>query len=54
MKLGSEVGYTIRFEDRTGPYRVTRFNLFPAVEVDGDTAPGYSTGQALAIGLDQP
>ena len=36
------------FEDRTGPYRVTRFNLFPAVEVDGDTAPGYSTGQALA------
>jgi hydrophobe/amphiphile efflux-1 (HAE1) family protein len=42
------IGAVATFEDRTGPYRVTRFNLFPAVEVDGDTAPGYSTGQALA------
>jgi hydrophobe/amphiphile efflux-1 (HAE1) family protein len=42
------VGAVATFQDRTGPYRVTRFNLFPAVEVDGDTAPGYSTGQALA------
>ena len=31
----------------TGPYRVTRYNLFPAVEIDGDTAPGYSSGQSL-------
>ncbi|WP_423602388.1 efflux RND transporter permease subunit [Sphingomonas sp. MS122] len=42
------IGAVATFEDRTGPYRVTRYNLFPAVEVDGDTAPGYSTGQALA------
>ncbi|QDX25185.1 multidrug efflux RND transporter permease subunit [Sphingomonas suaedae] len=42
------IGAVATFEDRTGPYRVTRFNLFPAVEVDGDTAPGYSTGQSLA------
>lgn len=42
------IGAVATFEDRTGPYRVTRFNLFPAVEVDGDTAPGYSSGQALA------
>jgi multidrug efflux pump subunit AcrB len=27
---------------------VVRYNLRPAVEIDGDTAPGYSTGQSLA------
>ncbi|WP_374598210.1 efflux RND transporter permease subunit [Sphingosinicella sp.] len=42
------IGAVATFEDRTGPYRVTRYNLFPAVEIDGDTAPGASTGQALA------
>jgi multidrug efflux pump subunit AcrB len=26
---------------------VSRYNGFPAVEIDGDTAPGYSSGQAL-------
>jgi multidrug efflux pump subunit AcrB len=36
------------FQDRTGPYRVTRYNLFPAVEMDGQPAPGYSTGQGIA------
>ncbi|GAA4752785.1 multidrug efflux RND transporter permease subunit [Sphingomonas daechungensis] len=41
------IGTVATFQDKTGPYRVTRFNLFPAVEVDGDTAPGYSTGQSL-------
>ncbi len=42
------LGAIANFEDRAGPYRVTRYNLFPAVEVDGDTAPGYSSGQSLA------
>ncbi|PSJ38753.1 efflux RND transporter permease subunit [Allosphingosinicella deserti] len=41
------VGAVATFEDRTGPYRVVRFNLFRAVEVDGETAPGYSTGQSM-------
>jgi hydrophobe/amphiphile efflux-1 (HAE1) family protein len=41
------IGTIATFHDKTGPYRVTRYNLFPAVEVDGDTAPGYSTGQSL-------
>src|SRR3546814_3618128 len=31
------------------PYRVTRYNLFPAVEVDDETAPGASTGQAIEV-----
>jgi hydrophobe/amphiphile efflux-1 (HAE1) family protein len=41
------IGSVSTFKDQTGPYRVVRYNLFPAVEVDGDTAPGYSSGQAL-------
>ncbi len=32
----------------TGPDRIVRFNLYPAVEVQGDTVRGFSTGQALA------
>jgi len=41
------VGSVTTFEDRTGPYRVSRYNGFPSVEIDGDTAPGYSSGQSL-------
>lgn len=37
-----------RFEDQTGPYRVARYNLYPAAEVQGNAAPGYSSGDALA------
>ena len=35
--------------DISGPYRVPRYNLYPAAEIDGDAAPGYSQGQAIAI-----
>src|SRR5919106_608056 len=35
------------FGDRTGPYRVPRYNLYPAAEVQGATLPGTSTGAAL-------
>ena len=31
----------------SGPYRVVRYNLYPAVELQGDTAHGYSSGQSL-------
>jgi multidrug efflux pump subunit AcrB len=31
----------------TGPYRVPRYNLYPAAELDGAAAPGYSLGQAI-------
>ncbi|HWK36093.1 multidrug efflux RND transporter permease subunit [Sphingomonas sp.] len=41
------IGSVSTFQDKTGPYRVVRYNLFPAVEIDGDTAPGTSSGQAL-------
>ena len=32
------------FSEITGPYRVPRYNLFPAAEVQGATLPGFSTG----------
>ena len=35
-----------------GPYRVVRHNLYPAAELQGDTKPGYSTGQTL-IAMEQ-
>jgi hydrophobe/amphiphile efflux-1 (HAE1) family protein len=41
------IGSVSTFRDKTGPYRVVRYNLFPAVEVDGDTAKGSSSGQSL-------
>ena len=33
----------------TAPYRVPRYNLYPAAELDGSAAPGYSQGQAIQI-----
>jgi multidrug efflux pump subunit AcrB len=33
----------------TAPYRVPRYNLYPAAELDGGAAPGYSQGQAIQI-----
>jgi hydrophobe/amphiphile efflux-1 (HAE1) family protein len=33
--------------DVSGPYRVPRYNLYPAAELDGGPAPGFSQGQAL-------
>ncbi len=41
------IGSVATFRDTTGPYRVQRYNLAPAVAIDGDTAPGYSSGQSL-------
>jgi len=38
--------------DVAGPYRVPRYNLYPAAELDGAAAPGYSLGQAITL-MDQ-
>ena len=35
--------------DIAGPYRVPRYNLYPAAELDGAAAPGYSQGEAIGI-----
>ncbi len=36
-------------EETTGPDSIERFNLFPAARLFGGPAPGYSSGQGLAI-----
>jgi len=42
------IGSVAGFHDITGPYRVPRYNLYPAAEIQGNAQPGYSTGSALA------
>lgn len=42
------LGSVAQIRDRTGPYRVARYNLYPAAAVQGDTLPGTSSGEALA------
>ncbi|MET0274883.1 MAG: efflux RND transporter permease subunit, partial [Phenylobacterium sp.] len=41
------LGSLATVRDDSGPYRVVRYNLFPAAELQGDTKPGVSSGQAL-------
>jgi hydrophobe/amphiphile efflux-1 (HAE1) family protein len=42
------IGSVATFRDTTGPFRVPRYNLYPAAEVQLNLAHGYSTGQAIA------
>jgi hydrophobe/amphiphile efflux-1 (HAE1) family protein len=42
------VGAVATFQDKSGPYRAIRYNLYPSIDIEGDTAPGHSSGQALA------
>jgi hydrophobe/amphiphile efflux-1 (HAE1) family protein len=41
------LGSVVDFRDMSGPDRVARYNLYPAAELQGDTAPG--TSSAIAI-----
>jgi hydrophobe/amphiphile efflux-1 (HAE1) family protein len=41
------IGTVARLRDATIPYRVPRYNLFSAAEVQGVAAPGVATGTAL-------
>jgi hydrophobe/amphiphile efflux-1 (HAE1) family protein len=41
------IGTVAKFGDDTIPYRVPRYNLYPAAEVQGVTAPGIASGTAL-------
>jgi hydrophobe/amphiphile efflux-1 (HAE1) family protein len=41
------LGSVATFSDTTGPYRVPRYNLFPAAEVQVGLARGYSSGQGI-------
>jgi len=35
--------------DISGPYRIPRYNLYPAAELDGAAAPGFSQGEAIKL-----
>ncbi|HEY6455773.1 MAG TPA: multidrug efflux RND transporter permease subunit [Steroidobacteraceae bacterium] len=37
----------VNFTPATGPYKVLRYNLYPATDIQGEAAPGASTGQAM-------
>ena len=41
------IGSVARLQDTTIPYRVPRYNLYPAAEVQGVAAPAVATGTAL-------
>jgi multidrug efflux pump subunit AcrB len=43
------LGSFTTIQDVSGPSRVPRYNLYPAAELDGSAAPGYSQGQAIDI-----
>ncbi|NJM35987.1 MAG: multidrug efflux RND transporter permease subunit, partial [Rhodomicrobium sp.] len=42
------IGSVATFETTTGAYRVPRYNLYPAAEVQVGLAPGFSSGQGIA------
>jgi hydrophobe/amphiphile efflux-1 (HAE1) family protein len=42
------IGSVAQFRDVTGPYRVPRYDLYPAAEVQGNALPGVSSGYALS------
>lgn len=42
------LGSLVDIRQTIGPDRVPRYNMFPAAEINGDTTPGFSSGQALA------
>jgi HAE1 family hydrophobic/amphiphilic exporter-1 len=41
------LGAVATVRDDSGPYRVVRYNLYPAAELQGDTKRGFSSGQSL-------
>ena len=41
------LGAVAEFRPTTAPYRVMRYNLYPSADIQGDTAPGFSSGQAI-------
>ncbi len=42
------IGSVATLREDSGPARVVRYNLFPASELQGQAAPGVSSGQAIA------
>ena len=43
------IGTLVKVERSLGPQTILRYNLFPAASITGEAAPGFSSGQALAL-----
>ncbi|NLX15071.1 MAG: efflux RND transporter permease subunit [Phycisphaerales bacterium] len=43
------LGSVARVEEISGPVMINRYNMYPAAAINGNTAPGVSSGQAIGI-----
>jgi hydrophobe/amphiphile efflux-1 (HAE1) family protein len=43
------LGSLLAVQNTTGPDKITRYNMYPAAEINGSTLPGVSSGQAIQI-----
>jgi HAE1 family hydrophobic/amphiphilic exporter-1 len=43
------LGTLVNIEDRLGPQIITRYNLYPSAAINGESAPGVSSGEALNL-----
>jgi hydrophobe/amphiphile efflux-1 (HAE1) family protein len=43
------LGSLVTFRDISGPQRVPRYNLYPAIEMQGSTAPGVGSGTGIQL-----
>ncbi|MDO9169556.1 MAG: multidrug efflux RND transporter permease subunit [Methylobacter sp.] len=43
------LGSLMSVKEITGPDKITRYNMYPAAEINGSTLPGVSSGQAITI-----
>ncbi len=43
------LGTLVKVEKRLGPQIIPRYNLYPSATINGESAPGYSSGQALQL-----
>lgn len=43
------LGSLVKVRNITGPDKITRYNMYPAAEINGNTLPGVSSGQAIKL-----
>lgn len=46
------LGSLLKVQTITGPDKITRYNMYPAAEINGSTLPGVSSGQAIQLMTD--
>jgi multidrug efflux pump len=43
------LGALVQVQERSGPLVITRYNMYPAAAINGNIAPGVSTGEAIEL-----